>query len=119
MDSSAKLSLTQTNIDGNPQNLDSPDLFTRHPPLYTDSFLLFLKAVMLFGRVTDHNTRTHLRSNNAPMKHQNPFMLPGFEELDALVTGGFLGSFPHEFKHIGVNGSLDTDLYMAHILPHA
>lgn len=112
---------TQVNIASNPQDLASPDLFTHHPLAYTDSFLLFLKAVMLFGRVTDHNTRSNLRSNVTPVKNQNPFTVPGFQELDTLVNGGFLNSFPPEFKHLGVldDGTLDTDLYMAHIVPHA
>ncbi|KAK7694814.1 hypothetical protein QCA50_002002 [Cerrena zonata] len=110
-----------TNITSNPQDLASPDLFTRHPLAYTDSFLLYLKAVMLFGRVTDHNTRSNLRANISPIKVSNPYTVPGFEELDELVNGGFINSFPPEFKHLGVmdDGSLDTDLYMAHLVPHA
>ena len=119
--SALKLTSIQANIVSNPQDLASPDLFTHHPLAYTDSFLLFLKAVMLFGRVTDHNTRSNLRANITPMKTQNPFSLPGFQELDDLVDGGFIDAFPPEFRHLGVldNGTLDTDLYMAHIIPHA
>ncbi|CAL1695491.1 unnamed protein product [Somion occarium] len=111
-----------TNIPSNPQDLSTKDLFTRHPPAYTDSFLLFLKSVMLFGRVTDYSTRSNLRSNSVPTKHQNPFHLPGFEELDAVVSSGFLESFPPNWRHLGVTddgGAMDTDLYMAHIVPHA
>ena len=97
-------------------------MFTTHPPQYTDSFILFLKAVMMFGKVTDYNTRSNLRSAAPPSKNQNPFVLPGFEALDRLVTQEFLHSFPIELKHLGVSddgGALDTDLYMAHITPHA
>lgn len=55
------------------------------------------------------------------MKTQNPFHIPGFQELDSLVTHDFLESLPTSMKHLGVNddGSLDTDLYMVHIVPHA
>ncbi|KAI0080084.1 hypothetical protein K474DRAFT_1638510 [Panus rudis PR-1116 ss-1] len=110
------------NVPNNPQDLSSKDLFTRHPPEYTDSFILLLKAVMLFGRVTDHNTRHGLRASAPPSKTQNPFKIPGFEELDRLVSHGFLDSLPQHLKHLGVTddgNALDTDLYMVHIIPHA
>ncbi|KAH9950496.1 hypothetical protein B0H21DRAFT_537444 [Amylocystis lapponica] len=112
---------TDSGIASNPQNLKTKDVFIRHPPLYTDSFLLFLKSVMLFGRVTDYNTRTGLH-NGVPSRNQNPFHLPNFEELDQLVCLDFLEHFPPDYKHLGVGedgGSVDTDLYMAHIVPHA
>ena len=80
---------------------------------------------MLFGKVTDFNVRGNLRAPTAPSKSQNPFYLPGFEELDSLVCVDFLQSLPQIYK----NGSrlndtsdgsvLDTDLYMVHIIPHA
>ena len=76
----------------------------------------------MFGRVSDYNTRSNLRATAPPSKNQNPFVLPGFEELDKLVSVDFLQSFPPEYKHLGVSddgGALDTDLYMAHIVPHA
>ena len=105
----------------NPQDLYVEDVFTRHPPQYTDSFILLLKAIMVFGKVTDYNTRSNLRATAPPSKNQNPFALPGFEALDRLVTQDFLQSFPTEFKHLGVSDdvALDTDLYMAHVAPHA
>ncbi|KAF9056260.1 hypothetical protein BJ165DRAFT_1336075 [Panaeolus papilionaceus] len=112
-------------IPSNPQDLSSPDVFTRHPPQYTDSFLLLIKAVMLFGRVTDFNVRGNLRAPTAPSKNQNPFALSGFQELDQLVSTDFLESLPQMFRHnSGVTdapdgSSLDTDLYMVQIIPHA
>ncbi len=89
--------------------------------MYTDSFILFLKAVMIFGKVTDYNTRSNLRANAPPSKNQNPFVLPGFKELDRLVAQDFLQSLPAEFKHLDItsDGVLDTDLYMVHLVPHA
>ena len=105
----------------NPQDLHTEGVFVQHPPQYTDSYILFLKATMLFGKVTDYNTRSNLRANTPPSKNQNPFALPGFEELDRLVAQDFLHSFPQDYKHLGVSddGGLDTDLYMAHLVPHA
>ncbi|KAF9499743.1 hypothetical protein BDN71DRAFT_1441313 [Pleurotus eryngii] len=112
-------------VPSNPQDLSTPDIFTRHPPQYTDSFILLIKAIMLFGRVTDYNVRGNLRAPTAPSKNQNPFYLEGFESLDKLVATDFLDSLPHIFKtNNGVTdapegSSLDTDLYMVHIIPHA
>ncbi|KAJ6610076.1 hypothetical protein B0H10DRAFT_2061972 [Mycena sp. CBHHK59/15] len=112
-------------VPSNPQDLATSDVFTRHPPQYTDSFLLLIKAVMLFGRVTDYNVRGNLRAPTAPSKSQNPFFLEGFKELDQLVCTDFLESLPQIFKNnSGVTDApdgcaLDTDLYMVHIVPHA
>ncbi|KAG6829382.1 hypothetical protein H0H92_004650 [Tricholoma furcatifolium] len=112
-------------IPGNPQDISTPDLFTRHPPQYTDSFLLLIKAVMLFGRVTDFNVRGNLRAPTAPSKNQNPYFLEGFRELDKLTSSDFLQSLPQLFKNnTGFTDApegtrLDTDLYMVHIIPHA
>ena len=94
-------------------------MFIHHPAAYTDSFLLYLKAVMLFGRVTDYNTRTNLHGGHP--KTQNPYQNPAFRELDQLACLDFLESFPASYKTLGVgeNGALDTDLYMAQIVPHA
>jgi len=66
-----------------------------------------------------------LRAGAAPSKNQNPFFLSGFEELDKLISAEFLNSLPHTYKNNhGVNdapsgSTLDTDLYMVHIIPHA
>ncbi|KAJ7181742.1 hypothetical protein C8R43DRAFT_970241 [Mycena crocata] len=116
---------SESAIPSNPQDLATTDVFIRHPPQYTDSFLLLIKAVMLFGRVTDYNVRGNLRAPTAPSKNQNPFFLDGFKELDKLVCNDFLESLPQIFKNnSGVTDApggcaLDTDLYMVHIVPHA
>jgi len=117
--------VTQVALPSNPQDLATPDIFVRHPPQYTDSFLLLIKAIMLFGRVTDFNVRGNLRTPTAPSKSQNPFLLKGFKRLDELVCSDFLDSLPQIYKNnTGVTDApdesmLDTDLYMVHIIPHA
>ncbi|KZT72765.1 hypothetical protein DAEQUDRAFT_545058 [Daedalea quercina L-15889] len=112
---------SDSGVPNNPQNLATRDVFIRHQPQYTDSFLLFLKAIMLFGRVTDFNTRNRLR-HGLPSKNQNPFQVSGFHELDQLVCMDFLESFPPPFKHLEIGGdaaNFDSDLYMARIAPYA
>ena len=101
--------------------MSKEDLFIDHPPEYTDSFLLLIKATMLFGRVTDYNVRSNLRATTAVARNQNPFFNPGFTELDKLVSTEFLENVPAPYKHLGLteDGSMDTDLYLAHLLPHA
>jgi len=101
--------------------MSNEDLFINHPPEHSDSFLLLIKAIMLFGRVTDFNVRSNLRASAAVIRNQNPFFRPGFTELDKLVSTDFLENFPAPYKHLGLNedGSMDTDLYLAHLLPHA
>lgn len=80
---------------------------------------------MLFGRVTDYNVRGNLRAPTAPSKNQNPFFLEGFDALDKLVCNDFLENLPQMYKNnTGVTdapegSTLDTDLYMVHIIPHA
>ncbi|KAI6136719.1 hypothetical protein F5141DRAFT_995183 [Pisolithus sp. B1] len=113
-------------IPNNPQDMSTEDFFITHLPKYTDSFLLFIKAIMMFGRVTDYNVRSKLRTSTLPKKYQDPFALPGFKELDSLVHRSFLENLPHSHRfNIGVtdvlaNGPLvDTDLYMVHVIPYA
>ena len=81
---------------------------------------------MLFGRVTDFGVRTNLRASGPMPRIQNPFLIPGFEELDRLVSMVFITSLPPRFKNsfselesMYGGGGLDTDLYMVHLVPHA
>ncbi len=117
--------VSQRHLPDNPQNLACRDVFINHPPQYTDPFLLHIKAIMLFGKVTDLNVRGNLHAPTPPSKNQNPFYLEGFESMDKLVYHDFLESLPQMYKSsAGVTDStgncvFDTDLYMAHIIPHA
>ncbi|KIL70738.1 hypothetical protein M378DRAFT_155674 [Amanita muscaria Koide BX008] len=109
----------------NPQTLANHDVLIHHLPQYIDPFLLLIKAIMLFGRVTDFNVRGSLRGSTPSSKNQNPFFLDGFEGLDKMVARDFLENLPLMYKnHAGVTDSIgnrifDTDLYMVHIIPHA
>ena len=89
-------------------------MYTEHTPKYTDSFLLMLKAMMLFGKVTDFGARMNLRNKTTP---PNPHQLPGFDELDRLVAQDFLQCLPPAYKSsfaqtegAYVPGAFDTDL---------
>jgi hypothetical protein len=102
-------------MSSSPQDLGSITHYTEHPARYTDSFTLLVKAVMLFGKVTDYNVRGSLRAAAPPSTSQNPFYLDGFQSLDKLVSHDFLASLPHVYKTnqgVGTDNELDTDLYV-------
>lgn len=82
----------------------------------------------------------HTRTNSAAAGTTDPRNAPGFQNLDRLVAVEFLNSFPPRFRSclgtldasssaMGVGfdgftipttgGGLDTDLYVAHLVPHA
>lgn len=60
-----------------------------------------------------------------PGAMDDPRNAPGFRALDRLVAVEFINSFPPQFRSClgvgeGSDGSnLDTDLFMAHLVPHA
>jgi hypothetical protein len=101
-------------------------VFTNHPLAYTDSFILLIKAVMLFGKVTDYNNEYQLENPASPLRTEDPFQHRGFRALEKLVAVDFLESLPLQYKEYlnRVDQSpetqeLDTDLYMVHLIPHA
>ena len=105
-------------VPDNPQDLRSEGLYTTHPPQYTDAFLLLIKAVMLFAKVTDINTDYQLSHPSSPRRTDDPYERPGFPELDELVAVDFIRSLPQEYGHClsckphpDYGMILDTDLY--------
>jgi len=111
-------------MDSNPQDLSAEATLIVHPPQYTDSFILLIKACMLFGKITDYTVRLRLRSS--PMaKGEDIRLTSGFRALDRLVGVEFLNSLPAGFRNsLGVGevpdgSNVDTDLYLVHLIPHA
>jgi hypothetical protein len=98
---------------------------TTHPPEYTDSFILLIKATMLFGRVTDFNVRSGLRTSGGAERSGDITGSNLFLHLDRLVTRDFLESLPARFRSpLGAGEhpdgtQIDTDLYLVHLIPHA
>jgi hypothetical protein len=78
---------------------------------------------MLFGRVTEFNVRTGLRSSGGIERSGNITTSKAFMNLDRLVQNDFLEKLPPTFKDpiggAGVHSRIDTDLYLVHLLPHA
>jgi len=114
----------ETQMPSNPQDLATEEVFIRHLPMYTDPFILLIKATMLFGRVTDYNVRHNLRAPSM-LKRQDPTVSAAFMELDKVVCVDFVANLPALYKSPLGQGeapdgtALDTDLYMVHVIPHA
>lgn len=112
-------------VGDNPQSLWTPAFLTTHPPHHTDALLLLIKACMLFGRVTDYNSRLAVHNPlPAPLGHDRRGDRD-FIALDALVSKDFLLHLPSGFRNcLGAGESadgttVDTDLYLVHVIPHA
>src|ERR1700761_9232393 len=95
----------QLDIPGNPQHLWTEDVLITHSQEYTDSFILLIKATILFGRVTDFNVRSGLRTNGTENKNDGVTKTSLFINLDKLVTNDFIASLPPGFRNpIGGGG---------------
>ncbi|KAF8760921.1 GAL4-like Zn(II)2Cys6 (or C6 zinc) binuclear cluster DNA-binding domain [Rhizoctonia solani] len=104
----------------NPQKVHDPSFFLSHPIGYTDSYIILIKATLLFGKVTDYNLTVDSRSSR---RSGDPRDSAVFRALDRLVAVDFLQSLPDDYKSClgaGSTGSMvDADLYLAHVLPYA
>ncbi|ELU43127.1 fungal specific transcription factor domain-containing protein [Rhizoctonia solani AG-1 IA] len=107
-------------VSPNPQKVHDPSFFLSHPIGYTDSYIILIKATLLFGKVTDYNLTVDSRSSR---RSGDPRDSAVFRALDRLVAVDFLQSLPDDYKSClgaGSTGSMvDADLYLAHVLPYA
>ncbi|WVF72289.1 hypothetical protein IAT40_007102 [Kwoniella sp. CBS 6097] len=105
-------------MDPNPQDLESPDLWVKHP--VNDSFVMTLKATILMNRVNRFARKwknRHLREND---DHEG-MNKPEFREL-ANAISCFQMSFPPTMRDVTKltpKRSFDIDLIAARMLPHA
>jgi hypothetical protein len=103
------------------QNLFSPDLFTRHGPETTDSFVLLIKSFIILSRVTTFNirTRTHMETSSGGEVKDSTTITESsaFKTLDSLLHK-FKLSFPTAFRdplnRKGAGSLVDPLLYCAH-----
>ncbi|WWC69552.1 uncharacterized protein I206_103494 [Kwoniella pini CBS 10737] len=105
-------------MESNPQDLESPDFWVRHP--VPDSFVMCIKATVLMNRVTKFARRwknRHLRDND----DFDGLNRPEFREI-ANAIACFQMSYPPSLRNVGKltpRKILDIDLISAHMLPHA
>ena len=102
----------------NPQDIESPDLWTKHPVV--DSFVMCTKASILINRVNRFVRKwknRHLRDDD----DLDGLNRPEFREL-ANAIACFQMSFPVSMRNptrLNSKKKLDIDLIAAHMLPHA
>jgi hypothetical protein len=124
------------------QTIDTPDLFSSHPPAVTDGFPLHIKATILIGKVARFNSRflrTIAKQNRAgrtmssdgvavprsgEVEYVDPRGQEQFLELENHLRI-FRGSlYPAYGEYMSVNkctgeAKVDANLYAAHIIPAA
>ncbi|KAI0345199.1 hypothetical protein BDW22DRAFT_1482423 [Trametopsis cervina] len=109
----------------------APDALHVHHPDQTDSFIMYIKASMLFSKVKNFNIRfkslaysgdasvtpmLDINNNDGLLKY-SPRTTPLFLELDNLVLT-FKNKFPAHLKNPVVNGKVDYYLYSAWNILH-
>ncbi|WVQ98640.1 hypothetical protein IAU59_005770 [Kwoniella sp. CBS 9459] len=105
-------------MEPNPQDIESPDLWVKHP--VTDSFVMTIKATILMNRVNRFARRwknRHLREND----DYEGMNKPEFRDL-ANAISCFQMSFPSTMRDVTkltAKKSFDIDLISARMLPHA
>ncbi|WVQ70202.1 uncharacterized protein L199_008427 [Kwoniella botswanensis] len=105
-------------MEPNPQDLESPDFWVKHP--VPDSFVMVIKATVLMNRTNKFARRwknRHMRDND----DFDGLYKPEFREI-ANAIACFQMSFPPAMRNVGKLTSkrkLDIDLIAAQMLPHA
>lgn len=105
-------------MEPNPQDIESPDLFLKHPVV--DSFVMVTKAAILMNR-TNRFVRKWKNRHLRPNDDMDGMDKPEFRELANSITC-FQMSFPPALRNACKFNSrrrLDADLVNAHLLPHA
>ena len=91
-------------------------MLTTHPAETTDSFVLYIKGIVLLSKVKTFNLRFKVKYPGTEVDARDT---PAFSELQSALQA-FQRGIPDEFrKPVQVtNGALDTHLYMAHLAPY-
>ncbi|KAF8480648.1 fungal-specific transcription factor domain-containing protein [Gautieria morchelliformis] len=99
------------------QRLTSSRVFTAHIPEHTDSFVLYIKSMVLLSKVKIFNQRFKAKFQST-QGEIDPRDTSAFKGLDTVIAS-FISSFPEQYKDPISNGVVDSHLYVAHLIPHA
>ncbi|KIJ45623.1 hypothetical protein M422DRAFT_29742, partial [Sphaerobolus stellatus SS14] len=94
------------------QRLNHPSVLKTHPEGQTDSFTLYIKAMILLSKVKIFNLR--FKRN---FQISDPRENASFKGLESHIAG-FTATFPQQFKDPLSGGIMDSYLYVAHLIPH-
>ncbi|KAG8747277.1 hypothetical protein FRC12_014113 [Ceratobasidium sp. 428] len=102
-------------IEKNRQNMQTPQFLSVHPPEITDSFALYVKASVLLSKVKILNLRVGHRYPNIKDVRETP----AFRHLESTIAI-FRSTFPPGFHEpiTQTAKGFDTQLYVAHLIPH-
>ncbi|SCV72293.1 BQ2448_4987 [Microbotryum intermedium] len=115
-------SLDTTNSDESPLSLKNPNFFTFHPPHLVGPLQLYIKSIILLGRVITFMQRDGVK-NRYPLSEVDIRTTPAFRKLenDAVL---FRMSIPKEYQQMdGANGlgsstPVDNRICLIHAMPH-
>ncbi|KAJ7925882.1 hypothetical protein B0H13DRAFT_1973748 [Mycena leptocephala] len=106
------------------------DLLLLHPDKQTDSFVLYVKAVIMLSQVKTFNLRFRAKhffgdpsvmsphnERSNPLEPVDPRGSPAFMELDNIATS-FRSSFPTHLRQPIIENVIDQHLYTACTIPH-
>lgn len=102
-------------VDLNRQCMQTPGFLSAHVPETTDSFTLFIKAAVLLSKVKILTLRVgHRYPNIADVRDT-----PAFRHLESNIAT-FRSTFPPGYQEpiLQTNKGFDTQLYVAHLIPH-
>lgn len=101
------------------QRMTNSRVLTTHIPEQTDSFVLYVKAMVLLSKVKIFNLRFRAKFQGTNGAGEiDPRDTSAFKGLDGAIAS-FVASFPQEFRNPIPGGVVDTHLYVAHLVPHA
>lgn len=102
-------------IEANRQTMQTPQFLSVHPPDTTDSFALYTKAAVLLSKVKILSLRVgHRYPDIADVRET-----PAFRHLESTIAI-FRSTFPPGYHEpiVQTAKGFDTQLYVAHLIPH-
>lgn len=100
------------------QRLTNSRVLTTHISDHTDSFVLYIKSMVLLSKVKIFNLRFKAKFQCTQGGDIDARDTSAFKGLDGLIAS-FIASFPPEFKDpVPNSGDVDPYLYVAHLVPH-
>ncbi|KAF8609570.1 hypothetical protein BDV93DRAFT_148252 [Ceratobasidium sp. AG-I] len=102
-------------VEADRQTMQTPHYLSTHPPEQTDSFALYVKAAVLLSKVKILTLRVGHRYPDIPDVRDTP----AFRHLESTIAV-FRSTFPPGYQEpiVQTSRGFDTQLYVAHLIPH-
>ncbi|KAK4051406.1 hypothetical protein OIV83_002890 [Microbotryomycetes sp. JL201] len=117
------------NLNESPLSVHNPHFLTSHPTHLVQTLQLYLKSVVLMGRVVTFLQRSAsaigVGPNNgkrnlteSPFASIDPRESVLFKQLDSDLTA-FRNSIPRQYQHVSLQAHSDALISLVHAIPHA